>query len=189
MPFPQAVKLQAKQRANFRCVVCHEPWVEVHHIIPEAQDGPDTLDNAAPLCATCHHRYGDNPALRKQLREMRDWWWQLCADTAATSAFVQLSRQLDELRADSLSGHRDQSHVLGQVKTLLINHFRSAQEAIDSTSTVGQALAASSSYSTGAAANVYCPKCKTAYGLVNSDRCPQCGGPFSSRRGFWGVGV
>ena len=29
------------------------------------------------------------------------------------------------------------------------------------------------------AANVYCPNCKTAFGLVNSDRCPTCGGPFS----------
>ena len=30
------------------------------------------------------------------------------------------------------------------------------------------------------AAKVYCPRCKAQYGLVNSDRCPQCGGPFES---------
>ncbi len=30
------------------------------------------------------------------------------------------------------------------------------------------------------AAKAYCPKCKSLYGLVNSDRCPQCGGPFQS---------
>ena len=29
------------------------------------------------------------------------------------------------------------------------------------------------------AANVYCPRCKIAVGLVNSDRCPECGGPWS----------
>jgi len=29
------------------------------------------------------------------------------------------------------------------------------------------------------AANVYCPNCKSSFGLVNSDRCPICGGPFS----------
>jgi hypothetical protein len=33
--------------------------------------------------------------------------------------------------------------------------------------------------SRGAAANVYCKTCKAAYGLVNSNRCPQCGGPLS----------
>jgi len=30
------------------------------------------------------------------------------------------------------------------------------------------------------AANVYCPKCKAQFGLVNSDKCPQCGGPFEA---------
>src|SRR6266508_3020093 len=79
MPFPESVKIEAKQRANYRCVVCHQPWVEVHHIHPEAQGGPNTLDNAAPLCGSCHTLYGGNPDLRKQLREMRDWWWQRCA--------------------------------------------------------------------------------------------------------------
>lgn len=29
------------------------------------------------------------------------------------------------------------------------------------------------------AANVYCPRCQISFGLVNSDRCPECGGPFS----------
>ena len=29
------------------------------------------------------------------------------------------------------------------------------------------------------AANVYCPNCESSFGLVTSDKCPQCGGPFS----------
>jgi len=29
------------------------------------------------------------------------------------------------------------------------------------------------------AANVYCSSCNASSGLVNSDRCPICGGPFS----------
>ncbi len=29
------------------------------------------------------------------------------------------------------------------------------------------------------AANVFCPNCNSSFGLVNSDRCPKCGGPFS----------
>jgi hypothetical protein len=31
------------------------------------------------------------------------------------------------------------------------------------------------------AANVYCPKCNASFGLVTSDRCPICGGPFSKQ--------
>ncbi len=30
------------------------------------------------------------------------------------------------------------------------------------------------------AANVYCPICRAVFGLVTSDRCPTCGGPFES---------
>lgn len=29
------------------------------------------------------------------------------------------------------------------------------------------------------AGNVYCPQCKAGFGLVLSDKCPTCGGPFS----------
>lgn len=29
-------------------------------------------------------------------------------------------------------------------------------------------------------ANAYCANCKSLSGIVNSDRCPDCGGPFSA---------
>lgn len=32
---------------------------------------------------------------------------------------------------------------------------------------------------TTSAANAYCPNCNAFFGLVNSDKCPKCGGPFS----------
>jgi hypothetical protein len=75
MPFPDHIKLSAKVSAAFRCCVCHKKFVEVHHLIPEAEGGPDTLENAAPLCASCHDLFGGNPEKRKQLRQMRDAWW------------------------------------------------------------------------------------------------------------------
>lgn len=30
------------------------------------------------------------------------------------------------------------------------------------------------------AANVHCPRCNITIGLINSDKCPKCGGPFSN---------
>lgn len=54
MAFSEKVKKQAREKACFRCVICHRPFVEVHHILPQAEDGADTLENAAPLCAECH---------------------------------------------------------------------------------------------------------------------------------------
>ncbi|WP_341279176.1 HNH endonuclease signature motif containing protein [Paenibacillus sp. FSL H8-0537] len=77
MAFSEKVKLEAKKKACFRCVICQKPFVEIHHIIPQAYGGNDSLENAAPLCASCHDLFGGNPEKRKQIREMRDHWFDL----------------------------------------------------------------------------------------------------------------
>lgn len=74
MSFSEKVKIEAKKKAGFRCVICQEPFVEVHHIVPQKEGGEDTINNAAPLCSRCHDLYGDNPSKRKQIRQMRDHW-------------------------------------------------------------------------------------------------------------------
>lgn len=77
MPFSEKTKRIAKQKSAFRCCLCHNPFVEIHHIIPQEEGGPDALDNAAPLCSSCHDLYGGNPDKRKTIRQMRDAWWEL----------------------------------------------------------------------------------------------------------------
>ncbi len=81
MPFPEQLKVKIRKRANF-CCWCRHPSesyaVEIHHIIPQAQGGRDTEDNAAPLCPNCHGLLGSNPQMRKQIRERRDQWYQQC---------------------------------------------------------------------------------------------------------------
>lgn len=80
MPFSEAVKLEAKERAHFTCVWCREKknFIDVHHITAQESGGSDELNNAAPLCTACHTLVGGNPELRKQIRERRDWWWTQC---------------------------------------------------------------------------------------------------------------
>lgn len=76
MAFSEKLKELVKQKSFFRCVICHQPFVEVHHIVPKAEGGEDTEDNAAPLCASCHDLYGANPTKRKQIKQMRDHWYK-----------------------------------------------------------------------------------------------------------------
>ena len=78
MPFPEDVKIEVTERAHLRCCVCKNLGVEVHHIIPERENGPDTADNAVSLCPSCHDTYGCNPAKREFLREARDQWYEIC---------------------------------------------------------------------------------------------------------------
>lgn len=78
MPFPESVKLSVKKKADFTCCWCQnrQNKVDIHHIIPENEGGPDTEDNAAPLCGSCHDLIGMNPNLRKEVRLRRDHWYE-----------------------------------------------------------------------------------------------------------------
>ncbi|UOA18098.1 hypothetical protein DSM14862_00856 [Sulfitobacter indolifex] len=47
-----------------------EPFLEVHHVRPLNEGGPDTIDNAAACCPNCHrnlHSGKDRQALREKL--------------------------------------------------------------------------------------------------------------------------
>jgi len=81
MSFPESTKLTVKRKADFSCCWCRDRHnkVDVHHIIPEAQGGSDEEDNAAPLCGSCHDKYGGNPNLRKEITLRRDQWYEICA--------------------------------------------------------------------------------------------------------------
>lgn len=72
------------RRAHGRCEGCGAqapfmrtdgtPYLEVHHVVPLAQGGPDTVDNTVALCPTCHRRahYAiDSVAFNGELMERR----------------------------------------------------------------------------------------------------------------------
>ncbi len=99
MAFSEALKLAVRRCAHFSCAVCHDHGVEIHHLLPQAEGGPDTDENACPLCPSCHEKYGANPTKRKFLREARDNWYDLCAkrfvsDAAQIEQFIHLFENL-----------------------------------------------------------------------------------------------
>ena len=86
MPFSEATKLVVKRKSHFSCCLCRSVGIELHHIVPQASSGPDTEDNAAPLCPSCNETYGANPTKRKFIREARDFWYEVCATRYAADA-------------------------------------------------------------------------------------------------------
>lgn len=89
MPFPRNVRDEALVKSHRRCCVCHEfggRSVNVHHIVQEADGGPNTIENAICLCLRCHAEAGHfnsrHPMGTKyspdELRAHRDQWWQHC---------------------------------------------------------------------------------------------------------------
>ncbi len=68
MGFPKKVRDAALVASARYCCVCHRITglnIEVHHIIPQEQQGKDTLDNAIALCFDCHadagHYFAKHP--------------------------------------------------------------------------------------------------------------------------------
>lgn len=97
MPFPDDVREEALVRSGRCCCVCHIRAgrdAVVHHIIPEAEGGPNTLENAIALCPHCHAEAGHynprHPLGTKyrpdELRRHRDEWWRYRQSNYAPAA-------------------------------------------------------------------------------------------------------
>ena len=150
MDFTESVKLDAKRRANFQCVICRRAgfFLHVHHITPQEEGGPGDLDNAAPLCVECHDLHGGDPGKRKWIREVRDWWWDYCAKRAAqpdvTAAFERLDRLQTELLAVK-EGQARSGELLAEVKSLVVAQLQNTVMAVSSARTVQDVVQATSS--------------------------------------------
>lgn len=97
------------------CCICHRfcgVKIETDHITPKADNGPDTIDNAIPVCFECHaeiHSYNDrHPRGRKfrpeELQCHKEQWLKVCQErpdlllTARKNADVgPLQALIDEL--------------------------------------------------------------------------------------------
>ena len=57
MSFSQSIKDEILVQCGRHCCICHKfcgNKIELHHIKPKAEGGPDTIDNCIPLCFECH---------------------------------------------------------------------------------------------------------------------------------------
>ena len=88
MPFPQKVAEDALVACGRRCCLCHKfcrTDIEIHHIVEEANGGPNDLDNAIPLCYECHADMGKkdphHPKGRgytpNEIKRLRNHWYEL----------------------------------------------------------------------------------------------------------------
>ncbi len=56
----------AKQKANHKCVICHA----------EVQNCYELDKEMIPLCCFCARKYLGNPDIAKQLKQIRDYWYE-----------------------------------------------------------------------------------------------------------------
>ena len=137
MAFSQQIINQVKEKAAFKCCRCQAISVEVHHIIPRKDKGLDTIDNAAPLCPNCHYSFGDNAAKRKEITQMRDWWYKIVEKTYPTKDInYQLLNDINT-KVEALASNQDQALI--DLKTTLKNAAFEAIEQMTAGTAIGTA--------------------------------------------------
>ena len=185
MPFSEKIKLEVKRKAAFRCCRCQSIGIDVHHIIPEKDGGPSDASNAAPLCQNCHDQFGDNPQKRKEITQMRGWWYEVCVKKYPGQGPIDLELlgQIDEKLEHIKAGQQD----IGELKQILKGLSNQLIESL----TPGTATAVASGIVNATTAvqlgpNTYssfrCMNCGTMIGLlIGTDKCPNCGATITTR--------
>jgi Zn finger protein HypA/HybF involved in hydrogenase expression len=184
MAFSEQVKLEVKRKAAFRCCRCQSVGVDVHHIIPEKMGGPDEMDNAAPLCPNCHDYYGGNPDKRKEITQMRDWWYERAASVYGSGLDqTRLSRINDSLlniseaqNKQDLKYEQEFSHLKSMLRPVLdqLIDTMTLGTAVTTTSGIINVIAAQGSDS-NVPTSFRCWKCGRNSGPQFSSICPNCG--------------
>ena len=107
MDFSEATKREVKEKAAFRCCRCQQIGIHVHHILPKEDGGSSDIENAAPLCPSCHDYYGGNPQKRKEITQMRDWWYQQVEkqfpDNRQLTRLEEINDKVDKLQQNQIS--------------------------------------------------------------------------------------
>ena len=118
MTFPDPLRKSVRTRAHNQCCICEQVGIVIHHIIPQREGGPDTEENAAPLCPSCHDTYEYNSKKRNLIRERRDTWYKICSnretggpELAEFSAVLQNLPLKEDIERLAL---RNASYVLGR---------------------------------------------------------------------------
>jgi len=175
MGFPENLKLAVKRRAHFACCLCHGLGVEVHHIFPEAEAGPETEDNAAPLCPSCHEAYGANPTKRKFIRESRDFWYEICGKRYASDP--DRLNEIGELLRQAATKD-DLNRAVDKMSVLLHDAANRPDSNVRTTATEVSSLGGM--LAPGVGFNRSCKNCGTFIGVLVGDegKCPECGNPW-----------
>ena len=177
MPFSESDKEDVKQRAAFQCCRCRQIGVEVHHVIPTKDGGTDQIDNAAPLCPNCHAWFGDNPVKRKEIRQMRDWWYEQVekmfpSQGISLDKFEEIDRKLEDIRK-GMSDVSELKPILRSLANKAIDDITSTTATTVATGAANISLPPLRAYGAGRTNMITCGGCGSLVELENY--CSKCG--------------
>ena len=100
-PIPQRIRDKLLVDAMHRCCLCpqHEDvTIDLHHILPISEDGPNTEDNLIVVCPNCHRKIHSirSRYTSRQLHMYKERWVQLCALGLTIEERLMLALAVDQ---------------------------------------------------------------------------------------------
>jgi HNH endonuclease len=133
MAFPDKEAQELLASCHRRCCICHRFCgfkMELDHILPKGDGGPDSIENAIAVCFECHaeiHAYNDkHPRGRKyrpeELKRHKAQWLDICKSSAQFLASIPPRTDVGPLQAliDELEFNQsvaESADEVAQVKT------------------------------------------------------------------------
>lgn len=180
--FSEKTKIEVKEKAAFRCCRCQRIGIHVHHILPKEKGGSNNDDNAAPLCPSCHDYFGDNPKKRKEIKQMRNWWYkqiekQFPDNKEHLKKLEEINSKIEDVKQNQI-GLDDLKDSLRELSDDTINNMTLRTAVVTASGIANTSAASISSTKLGhkVHANMSCHKCGTSIGLlIGTNNCPNCG--------------
>ena len=180
MPFPESLKLQVKQKAAFRCCRCQNIGIDVHHIVPEKDGGSNDIDNAAPLCPSCHDYFRNNPSKQKEIAQMRDFWYHFVNKKWQSTGVDGVTLGDLDAKVSSIKNETaDISELKSMLKTIsdsLINNMTAGTASVTTSGIVNVVATSSEGSRPTLYPRLHCRNCGAPITFpIQTNKCLACG--------------
>ncbi|MGA9151343.1 MAG: HNH endonuclease [Candidatus Nitrosopolaris sp.] len=133
MPFKQEEVDDLLVSCHRRCCICHRFCcikIETDHMLSKSENGPDSIDNAIPVCFECHaeiHLYNNkHPRGRKyhaeELKKHKKQWLEICK--ASPHSLIDHPNPADGGPLTSLITELEFNHVVAGLKGCLFETYQ-----------------------------------------------------------------
>lgn len=192
MDFTEETKKTIRKKAMFKCCLCQNLDIEIHHIKREEDGGSNDISNGAPLCPNCHERFGNDLNKRKRIIEARDNWYEVVKrmfpDNRELRRTENISDELVKFQQNQINID-EFKQALKEFSNETINNMTFGTAVTTASGIANASISPSISPSASPSpspspsesenfvhSNVVCRKCGTKVGLlIGSNVCPTCG--------------
>lgn len=96
----EEIENRVKQKSNYKCAICHKQ-AEQCYLIEEAREPIE--DNMILLCHFCARKYLGNVEIAKQIKQMRNYWYEQVERVIQETGSTDILLTDEEIRTDKLN--------------------------------------------------------------------------------------